>query len=115
MAQRLCTNFSVVYSDWKVVIEHINLLPRLFETILIPETVRDELLSPKAPPSVQHWIASPPTWLTISQVSIQPDLDLLKLDAGERAAILLAESLHADLILLDDLAARRLASQRKLL
>lgn len=54
------------------------------------------------------------TWLTIQSTSTQPDADLLKLDAGECAAILLAESLKADLILLDDLAARRLAMSRKL-
>ncbi|MEM8504867.1 MAG: DUF3368 domain-containing protein [Cyanobacteria bacterium P01_D01_bin.1] len=42
------------------------------------------------------------------------DSQLLQLDAGERAAIQLAESLKADLILLDDLAARLLAADRGL-
>lgn len=100
--------------SYLIVIQHIDLLPRLFECILIPETVREELASPKAPPAVHQWIAAPPTWLTIHSTSIQPDSDLLKLDAGECAAILLAESLKADLILLDDLAARRLAAHRGL-
>jgi predicted nucleic acid-binding protein len=100
--------------SYLVVIEQIELLPRLFECILIPETVRDELASPKAPPDVQQWIVSPPTWLTVQSISTQPDSDLLKLDAGECAAILLAESLKADLILLNDLAARRLAASRGL-
>jgi len=100
--------------SYLIVIQHIDLLPRLFECILIPETVREELASPKAPPAVHQWIASPPTWLTIHSTSIQPDSDLLKLDAGECAAILLAESPKADLILLDDLAARRLAAHRGL-
>ncbi|NJL87722.1 MAG: DUF3368 domain-containing protein [Leptolyngbyaceae cyanobacterium SM1_1_3] len=100
--------------SYLVVIEQIELLPRLFGGILIPETVRDELASLKAPLVVQQWIASPSTWLTIQSTSTQPDSDLLKLDAGECAAILLAESLKADLILLDDLAARRLAASRGL-
>jgi predicted nucleic acid-binding protein len=100
--------------SYLVVIEQIELLPRLFEYILIPETVRDELASSKAPLVVQKWIDSPPSWLTIKSISTQPDSDLLKLDAGECAAIILAQSLKADLILLDDLAARRLAVSRDL-
>jgi predicted nucleic acid-binding protein len=100
--------------SYLVVTGHIDLLPRLFERIFIPETVRDELASPKAPPAVQQWIASPPAWLTVHPNSTQPDLALLKLDAGECAAILLAENLKANLILLDDLAARRLAAHRGL-
>lgn len=100
--------------SYLVVIEQIELLPRLFGGIFIPETVRDELTSPKAPLVVQQWIALPPTWLTIQSTSTQPDSDLLKLDEGECAAILLAENLKADLILLDDLAARRLAASRRL-
>ncbi|NEQ66751.1 MAG: DUF3368 domain-containing protein [Symploca sp. SIO2D2] len=97
-----------------IIIEQIELLPRLFESILIPPTVRDELASPKAPAIVRQWIASPPVWLNLQSISAKPDPDLLKLDAGECAAILLAEILNADLILLDDLAARRLASRRGL-
>ena len=100
--------------SYLVVIEQIELLPRLFEYILIPEIVRDELASPKASPVVQKWIASLPEWLAIQSIPTQPDADLLKLDVGECAAILLAESLKADLILLDDLAARRLAVSRGL-
>jgi predicted nucleic acid-binding protein len=38
-----------------------------------------------------------------------------KLQAGERAAILLAESIHADTILLDEKSARRVAANRGLI
>jgi len=100
--------------SYLIVIDQIELLPRLFDTISIPETVRDELAAPKAPLVVQQWISTPPEWLMVYSVFTQPDLDLLKLDSGECAAILLAESLNADLILLDDLAARRLATARGL-
>ena len=101
--------------SYLVTIEHIDLLPRLFGSILIPDTVRDELSSSKAPSTVQAWIASPPDWLTIQPSTSSLDVDLLKLDAGEQAAILLAEALKADMILLDDLAARRLANRRGLM
>lgn len=39
---------------------------------------------------------------------------LADLDAGERTAILLAEKLHAEVVLLDESAARNLATQRGL-
>ena len=82
--------------SYLVVIEQIDLLSRLFECIFIPEVVRDELSAPKAPPAVRQWIASPPSWLIVQANPIQTDPDLQRLDAGERAAILLAESLQAD-------------------
>jgi predicted nucleic acid-binding protein len=45
--------------SYLVAINQIDLLPRLFENITIPETVRNELNSPKAPLEVQSWIALP--------------------------------------------------------
>jgi predicted nucleic acid-binding protein len=100
--------------SYLVLIDHIDLLPSLFETITIPETVREELSSSKAPLPVQTWIKSPPIWISLQSTSPSQDSELLKLDAGERAAISLAETLKADLILLDDLAARRVAANRGL-
>ncbi len=100
--------------SYLVAINQIALLPRLFENITIPETVRNELNSPKAPLEVQSWIASPPTWLSVQALSCLQDSELQKLDAGERAAISLAQVLKADLLLLDDLAARRVAASRGL-
>ncbi len=44
-----------------------------------------------------------------------PDVSLQRLGAGERETILLAEELEADLILLDDIKARRLAVERGLI
>ena len=100
--------------SYLVVIDRVELLSRLFGGIVIPETVCNELASPKAPQVVQQWIAAAPVWLAIEVISECSDLELQKLDAGERAAILLAERLNTDLILLDDLAARHLAASRGL-
>jgi predicted nucleic acid-binding protein len=46
----------------------------------------------------------------------QPTFDAILdlLDPGERAAILLAQELNADLLLLDDMKARRTATERGL-
>ena len=46
----------------------IALLPSLFEKVLTPERVRDELAHVEAPAAVRAWIAAPPTWLEICPV-----------------------------------------------
>jgi predicted nucleic acid-binding protein len=87
-----------------VLIGHIDLVPTLFETVCIPPEVRDELSRPEAPPEVRSWIANPPAWLTVAAAPATADPLLLRLDRGERAAIVLAASLNVDGILMDDRA-----------
>jgi predicted nucleic acid-binding protein len=87
-----------------VLIGEIDLLPRLFETVLIPEAVQNELLRSKAPTIVRHWAARPPTWLAVSPTPTDDDPALQALDDGERSAIVLSQSLRPDLILMDDRA-----------
>jgi len=48
-----------------ILIGEIGLLPRLSDSVLIPDEVRLELLDPLAPPSVREWIADPPPWLHV--------------------------------------------------
>lgn len=81
----------------------IELLPRLFEKILAPERVRDELAHAEAPEAVRAWIAVPPPWLEIRPVEAGRGADDLEtLDAGERDVIALATAAKADLLLMDD-------------
>jgi predicted nucleic acid-binding protein len=78
----------------------IELLPKLFESVLSPQVVCDELRDAAAPAAVRLWIANPPQWLDIRPV---PSGGLpAELDAGESAAIALALSVKADLVLMDD-------------
>lgn len=98
--------------NYLVLIEQIHLLHTLFKQIIIPETVRDELSDSLAPQLVRNWIATAPDWLTICSVSQPGDEIIDLLDPGERAAICLAEQLSANLILLDDMKARRVATSR---
>jgi predicted nucleic acid-binding protein len=95
-----------------VLIGHIDVLPALFRTVTIPQAVQEELLHPAAAPVLQRWISNPPSWLQVQPVPETTDADLLLLDPGERDAILLAEALRADLVLLDDRRARDLATKR---
>lgn len=86
-----------------VLIGEVRILPALFEKIIIPTAVRDELTHPGAPQSVRNWMYALPPWLEVLPAPISPlDNGLEGLDEGEKAALALAASLKADLILLDD-------------
>jgi predicted nucleic acid-binding protein len=86
-----------------VLIDHIDILPQLFEIILVPDAVYAELQNPLAPAAVQNWASAPPSWVEVKQVLNVPDDTALRpLGAGERAAIALALLIHADLVLIDE-------------
>jgi predicted nucleic acid-binding protein len=86
--------------NYLILIGHIELLPRLFQRVILPTAVQEELHDAGAPPMVRAWIASPPAWLEV--VRSEPGRGPATLDGGEAAAIALAESLHADLLLIDE-------------
>jgi Predicted nucleic acid-binding protein, contains PIN domain len=101
-----------------LLIGDIEVLPQLFGHVAIPVEVQRELADPAAPPTIREWMAAPPGWLTVhsglGEPSASAPQDLDRLHVGERAAILLAVHLGADLILLDDKAARTAARSRGL-
>jgi predicted nucleic acid-binding protein len=100
--------------NYLILIRQADLLPRLFEQVLIPRAVQGELANIDGPLEVRNWIASPPAWL---EIHATPDLDDYAgdgLDEGETAAIALAESLHADFLLIDERAGFRVAQRRGL-
>jgi predicted nucleic acid-binding protein len=100
--------------NYLILIDRVNLLPVLFEKVLLPSTVQDELASGRAPLPVRYWIAALPVWLEVRDAPPRQaeDASLKGIDAGERAAIQLAISLNADLLLMDDRKGAR-AAQRK--
>jgi predicted nucleic acid-binding protein len=83
-------------------LDHIDLLPRLFGKVFIPDAVHDELCHPAAPTMVREWVARLPDWAVVTSVEALDDDAFRPLGAGERAAITLALALHADLILIDE-------------
>ncbi len=98
--------------NYLVQIEYIDLLTRMFERIVLPTAVQSELSSPRAPLPVRRWIAAPPVWLEIHDTAGLPQVS--GLDDGETAAIALAESLHADLLLIDERDGAYIARSRGL-
>jgi len=99
--------------NYLLLIDQVNLIPRLFQQIIIPDVVRDEMLDPSAPLVLQKWIVNPPAWLTVQAVS-GVDASLNTLDPGEQAAITLAQTLPADLLIIDERLGRRVASDRRI-
>ena len=92
-----------------------NLLGRLFDKLCIPVGVHEELTDPKAPEAVRNRILSLPTWLEICAVrEAHPAEFPVALHRGEREAILLAETLRADVLLIDEQVGRTIAMNRSI-
>ena len=105
----------IVISDtspvcYLVLIEAVEVLPVLFGRVIVPSAVVAELLHERSPIAVRRWSANPPTWLEVRHAK-QIDRTI-NLGSGETEAISLAQELHADRLLLDDLKARAVAVQR---
>ncbi len=86
-------------------IGQIDVLPVLFNSVVIPTAVAQELTHPATPPIVRDWMAQPPGWITIRSPSMPTD-PTLRRHRGERDAISLAQEIHADALLLDEEKAR---------
>jgi predicted nucleic acid-binding protein len=97
-----------------VLIGAIEVLPRLFERVFIPEIVHAELRHAHAPAMVRPWAEAVPLWLTVVPTPTIQDADLRLLDAGERAAIALAAEIRADFVLIDERAGVAAARARGL-
>ena len=91
------------------IIDRIDILRHLFEVIAIPEAVHRELMDggvKNAGLSNYHKVQ----WIEVMPLSLHTDPLLIKtLDAGEAAVIELARELNADLVLIDERKARKIA------
>jgi len=90
-------------------IGQLELLHRLFNTIIIPPAVRAEVLNEPALTAVQTAISK--NWISEQHPSDTGAIRLLNeaLDLGESEAIALAQQTAPQWIILDDLAARHVA------
>ncbi|MGB9180492.1 MAG: hypothetical protein WCB68_14765 [Pyrinomonadaceae bacterium] len=100
--------------NYLVLIGQQDLLARLFKRVIIPRAVWAELQSEGTPESVSAWLANQPEWLEVREANLPVDAALSTLDQGEQEAILLAQELEADLLLMDDKDGRFEATRRNL-
>ena len=98
--------------NYLILLKKDHILPGLFGAVVVPPAVVTELARKESPEPVQAWLLAPPAWLRV-QTPQQAEA-ALDLDPGETQAILLAEELHAERVLLDDSKARRIALARGL-
>ncbi len=97
-----------------VLIDQIQLMQVIFNEILVPAAVICELADKGTPSAVRDWIAQPPGWLKIRKVGGESAPQLDPLHIGKRDALILARQIKADLVVLDEKLARRIAREQGL-
>jgi predicted nucleic acid-binding protein len=96
--------------NYLVLIDAIEILPKLFLEVHAPTQVMEELDRPRTPEAVRKWAQAPPKWLCVS-TPLTTLASSIRLDPGESQAIALAEELGATAILIDERKGRRVAEQ----
>lgn len=92
----------------------IFILPEMLGIVIVPSAVYAELQAGETPRAVREIVEAKPGWLQVRKATFVVDAELDQLDRGEREAILLAEELKADLLLMDERKGRRIATKRKI-
>ena len=98
-------------------LQRLDLLEKLFDTVIVPHAVFEELISNSKYFTEAQIIVECP-FLKRLEVSDRQSIKILRevvgLDAGESEAIALAEENHADLLIIDERKGRRVAKQMDL-
>ena len=98
-----------------IAIEQEHLLGQLFEKVFVPVAVHEELTDSRTPEIVRGRVLSMPPWFEVRTVEeTQTTTFPVTLHRGERQAILLAEALRADVLLIDEQIGRTIALSRNL-
>jgi len=98
-----------------IAIGHENLLGQLFEKVFVSAAVHDELTEARTPENVRNLILSLPAWFEGRRVrETYATAFPVILHRGEREAILLAETLRSDVLLIDEQIGRTIALSRNL-
>jgi predicted nucleic acid-binding protein len=93
-----------------VLIGEIEVLPALFSEVIVPTIVATELSDTGAPEAVQRWCSRQPDWLRTTPDSEDAAPGIERLHRGEQGAISLAMRTPGAVLLVDDKAARHVAT-----
>ena len=98
-------------------LQRLDLLEKLFDTVIVPNAVYEELVSNSNYLTEAQMVVECP-FLKRLEVTDRQSIKILRevvgLDAGESEAIALAEEKHADLLIIDERKGRRVAKQMEL-
>ena len=98
-----------------IAIEQEHLFGKLFEKLFVPVAVHEELTDARTPENVRRRVSSLPAWFEVRRVDeTHPVTFPVTLHRGERQAILLAEALRADVLLIDEQIGRAMALSRNI-
>jgi len=94
-----------------------HILPRIFDRVITARVVIDkEMSDPRTPEPVRQWAANPPRWLESVEPKQVEDIPSLGKPGvrgdGDRAIISLAREVQADVVVMDDVKARRESKKR---
>lgn len=98
--------------NYLVLTGNVEIFPKVCGQVIVPDVVLRQLQHHRTPESVRNWAKQPPSWLELRSISGDPDPQLLRLHSGEREAIMIAEQLRAEFLVVDERAAAREAKRR---
>jgi predicted nucleic acid-binding protein len=73
--------------NYLIQIDSDHVLPALYEHVLVPSAVVNELRHPRSVAAVHAWLTRMPSWFEVREVAETADARLTRLDRGERQAI----------------------------
>jgi predicted nucleic acid-binding protein len=73
--------------NYLVLIGSVDILALIYQRVLVPQAVFEELSAADAPVEVRAWLARKPLWLEVSSQEPTSDKSLDYLGRGERDAI----------------------------
>lgn len=103
--------------NYLILIDAVELLPCLYDQVILPRAAWQEMQHVDAPSVVAQWARTLPSWIEVHEAPELVDPALEVLGKGEKQALALAELYRRGtevLLLLDEQAARQQAAARQI-
>ena len=100
--------------NYLVQIKAEQVLSVLYDRVLVPLAVFNELTAEGTPEMVRCWAEQQHSWLEVCAVQYPTNLEDAGIDRGEQEAIQLAKEQAADLLLIDERRGTRIAQEQGL-